>query len=408
MKTTIKSIAAILFLTSIIGFSSCKGRSEAKEEPVTEENHSEAIEISEEQMEAVGIELGTVEMKNLNSVVKASGQMALLPQNKADVTSLAAGIIKQITVIEGSPVKKGQTVALLENLEIVKLQEAYLAQKQELAFSRQEYERQQELNNQNAGTGKVFQQITSKYETDKARLAGLETQLQQLNINPQAAATGNFVTQIPIVAPISGVVGEIHIKTGSYADMQTPLMEITDNSQMQCNVQVFEKDLPKVKTGQKVEIALTNMSNKSIAGTVYSINQSFENDSKSITVHVKVSNPDGVKLLPGMYVSTLINVGNQLVKAVPADAIAHGEGKQFIFLLIGKEEAKEAEEGASENEEHHEAAYQFKKIEVVTGASELGYVEITPLETIPDDAKIISKGAFYVMSKISGGEEEEE
>lgn len=95
---------------------------------MSEESHSEAIEISEEQMETVGIELGTVEIKNLNSAVKASGEMALLPQNKADVTSLSAGVIKQITVIEGSPVKKGQTVALLENLEIVKLQEAYLAQ----------------------------------------------------------------------------------------------------------------------------------------------------------------------------------------------------------------------------------------------------------------------------------------
>ena len=173
MKTTIKSITALLLLAGAIGFSSCTESGKKQEETATEESHSEAIEVSEEQMKAVGIELGTVEMKNLNSVVKASGQMALLPQNKADVTSLAAGIIKQIMVIEGTAVKKGQTVALLENLEIVKLQEAYLAQKQELAFSYQEYERQQELSNQNAGTGKVFQQATSKYETDKARLAGI-------------------------------------------------------------------------------------------------------------------------------------------------------------------------------------------------------------------------------------------
>ena len=407
MKTTIKSITALLLLAAIIGFSSCTESGKKQEETSTEESHSEAIEVSEEQMKAVGIELGTVEMKNLNSVVKASGQMALLPQNKADVTSLAAGIIKQIMVIEGTAVKKGQTVALLENLEIVKLQEAYLAQKQELAFSYQEYERQQELSNQNAGTGKVFQQATSKYETDKARLAGLETQLRQLNINPAMAAAGNFVTQIPILAPINGVVGEIHIKTGSYADMQTPLMEITDNSQIQCNIQVFEKDFPKVKTGQQVEIVLTNMENKPISGKVHSINQSFENDSKSITVHVKVNNPDGAKLLPGMYVSALINVGNQLVRAVPANAIAHAEGKQFIFLFTGIEEGCNDPDCKEECDEDGKV-FQFNKVEVITGTSELGFVEITPLETIPENAEIISKGAFYIMSKISGGEEEEE
>lgn len=103
---------------------------------------------------------------------------------------------------------------------------------------------------------KYFNRLHPKYETDKARLAGLETQLRQLNINPQMAAAGNFVTQIPILAPINGVVGEIHIKTGSYADMQTPLMEITDNSQIQCNIQVFEKDFPKVKTGQQGKLPL--------------------------------------------------------------------------------------------------------------------------------------------------------
>ena len=52
--------------------------------------------------------------------------------------------------------------------------------------------------------------------------------------------------------------------------------------------------------------------------------------------------------------------------------------------------------------------YQFKKIEVITGTTDLGYIEIRPLDGIAENAKIISKGAFYVMSKISGGEEEEE
>ena len=407
MKTTIKSIAAILLLIGVIGFSSCKESNKKQEGTTVEQSHSEAIEVSEEQIKAVDIELGEVEMKNLNSVVRANGQMALLPQNKAEVTSLAAGIIKQINVIEGSSVKKGQTVAMLENLEIVKMQEAYLAQRQELAFSRQEYERQQELSNQNAGTGKVLQQVTSKYEADKARLTGLETQLRQLNINPQSAATGHFVTQIPIVAPINGVVGEIRIKTGSYADMRTPLMEITDNSQIQCNIQIFEKDFSKVKMGQEVDVLLTNLDRKPVIGTVYSINQSFENDSKSITVHVKLKNTATEKFLPGMYVTALIKTGNSYVKTVPVSAVANAEGKQFIFILTGIEEGcndpkcKEKCDSDAKN-------YQFKKIEVITGTTDLGYIEIRPLDGIAENAKIISKGAFYVMSKISGGEEEEE
>lgn len=95
-----------------------------------------------------------------------------------------------------------------------------------------------------------------------------------------------------------------------------------------------------------------------------------------------------------MYVSALINVGNQSVQAVPADAVVDAEGKKYVFLLS--------------KEEKEEASFQFQKVEVSTGVTELSYVEITPLEEMPENATIITKGAFYVMSKMSGGEEEEE
>lgn len=93
----IKSIIAFALLVVAIGFTSCKSgnKTETKETTKVEETHSETIEVSEEQMKAVGIELGTIEMKNLNSVVKSSGQLEVPPQNKADVNSLVSGIIKK-------------------------------------------------------------------------------------------------------------------------------------------------------------------------------------------------------------------------------------------------------------------------------------------------------------------------
>src|SRR5690606_24528688 len=91
------------------------------------EEHSEAIELTEEQMKAVGIEIGKIELKNLSSVIKASGQLEVPPQNKADVTSLIGGVTKSIFVLEGNYVKKGQTVAMIENPEFIKLQQEYLS-----------------------------------------------------------------------------------------------------------------------------------------------------------------------------------------------------------------------------------------------------------------------------------------
>jgi cobalt-zinc-cadmium efflux system membrane fusion protein len=44
--------------------------------------------------------------------------------------------------------------------------------------------------------------------------------------------------------------------------------------------------------------------------------------------------------------------------------------------------------------------YIFKRIEVVTGVEELGFAEIQPLEDLPANKKIVTKGAFYIFSKM--------
>ncbi|SDW51292.1 membrane fusion protein, cobalt-zinc-cadmium efflux system [Hydrobacter penzbergensis] len=400
-SVNIKSRVLIAIIVMAAIFTSCKNStvSAKKEVEKKEAEKPDIIELSEAQMKAVDIELGTIEMKNLNSVVKSSGQLEVPPQNKASVNSLVPGIIKKILVLEGNYIHQGQTLAVLENTDIVRLQQDYLTLKKEFVYTQQEYQRQKELNTESAGTGKVFQQAASKYETDKARLAGMETQLQQLGINPASVAGGDFTKQIPILAPINGVIGHITVKTGSFVDMQTSLMDIVDNSKVHCDLQVYEKDLFKVKAGQKVEFVLTNQNNKQIAGIIYGINQSFENENKSIIVHAQINNTGSLKLLPGMYVSALINTGNQNVQAVPVDAVVSAEGKQYMFLLTSDEE-KKAEDGNTEK------VLPFKKIEVATGVSELGYIEITPLEEIPKNARIVTKGAFYILSKSGGGEEE--
>lgn len=410
MKTiSIQTIITVAFIINAITVTSCKleNKPEAQKPEKTEKEHSELIEISEQQMKAVGIELGKIEMKNLKSVVKSSGQLEVPPQNKADVNSLISGVIKKIMVLEGSYVKEGQTVAVLENIEIIKLQQDYLMMKKEFVYTAQEYERQKELNTASAGTGKVFQLSESKYETDKAKIHGMELQLLQLKINPTSVSNGNLVSQIPINAPITGVIGHIPIKTGSYVSTQTSLMDIVDNSKIHCDLQVFEKDLFKVKIGQMVEFILTNQNNKQISGAIIGINQSFENENKSIIVHAKINNTGNIKLLPGMYVSALINVGNQTVQAVPVDAVVKAEGKTFIFMLNGNaEETNENISSEKETESEIEKAIQFKKVEVVIGVTELGYIEITPVEELPKNVTIVTKGAFYILSKASAGAEE--
>ncbi len=386
-----------------------------------EEEHSEAIELTDEQMKAVGIEISKVELKNLSSVVKASGQLEVPPQNKADVTSLVGGVIKRIFVLEGNYVNKGQTVAMIENPEFIKLQQEYLSIKKGHTYTVQEFERQKELKENDAGTGKIYQQAESNLMAEKARLTGLETQMRQLGINPASVANGNIATQLPIRAPISGVVGHINIGIGTYVDVTKSLMDIIDNSNIHCDLLVFEKDLFKVKVGQEVNFILTNQGDRQITGRVYGINQSFEIENKAVIVHAVIKDGAKHKLIPGMYVSALIKVGNENVTAVPVDAVVKSEGKEYIFVVDEKHQ-EQREENDQEKKETEEKEVQgkneekpltsenktaFKMVEVITGVSELGYIQITIVDDVPENARVVTKGAFYILSKGKGGEEEE-
>ena len=75
---------------------------------------------------------------------------------------------------------------------------------------------------------------------------------------------------------------------------------------------------------------------------------------------------------------------------------------QNLNFYIPLEKTAAAETTKKENpkeEAEHEHGTHFKKIEVVTGVSELGYISITPLQKLPKDTKLVVKGAFYLQSK---------
>ncbi|WP_345955282.1 efflux RND transporter periplasmic adaptor subunit [Mucilaginibacter sp. PAMB04168] len=383
------------------GLTSCTGNS-AKKEADTKENKESAeaekpkpggLELTPEQMQTVGIVTGPIAQKNLDSVIKANGQLAVPPQNKADVSILSGGIIAHISVIEGQQVRRGQLLATIKNQDLIKIQQDYLAAKNNFTYVDAEYNRQKQLQAAGAGTGKSFQSAEATYNAERSRLTAYESQLRQLGISPGSISGGKIVSQFPVLSPIGGTVGQITANTGAFVQPGTSIMEVVDNSKIHCDLTVFEKDLMHVKVGQKVSFQLTNQENQLITGTINGINKSFENESKGVTVHAVINNKEQKNLIPGMYVTALISTGSRLTSAVPVDAVVRAEGKQYIFVVVPGESTG--------------GKVGFKKAEVTTGVTELGFIQIRPVDELPASAKVALKGAFYLQSKATGGAEEE-
>jgi cobalt-zinc-cadmium efflux system membrane fusion protein len=360
--------------------------------------------LTEEQMKSVGITLGSIEMKELTATIKANGLLRVPNNNKATITSLYGGIIKTLNVQVGSFVKKGQVIASIANPEFIQLQEDYLTVNSRITFAEQEYRRQRELFDNDAGAKKNLQNADAELKTLRSRKASLQSRLQMMGINPGKVSNGNMRSGLVITAPISGTISSISAQIGSYVDVSSPVAEIIDNSSIHLDLQIFETDLPKMKVGQIVHFKLTNNPESEYDARVYSIGSSFENESKTISVHCDVTG-NKAGLIDGMNITGIVSLDKSTTAAVPNEAIVDAEGKNYIFVQTDKK--PEEHEEAGEKAKEHAKTINFEKIEVIKGTSDVGYTAITPVRAISSDARIVVKNAFFVNAKlVNSGEHE--
>ena len=404
IKIIIYSVLAILFL------SSCTKETKT-EQPIEEKKaeHEEAPQtiasLTEEQMKAVGVKLGTIEVKELTAMIKANGILNVPNSNMASVASMFGGVIQTLPIQEGSYVKKGQVIATISNPEFIIAQEQYLTVLSRITYAEQEFRRQKELFDNDAGAKKNLQNSSAELKTLRSQKASLSRQLQMMGINPSKVTNANLRNGMVITAPISGTVSKIIAQIGSYVDVSSPVAEIIDNSSIHLDLQVFEKDLPKMKVGQVIQFELTNNPGNSYEAVVYSIGSSFENESKTIAVHSKVrGNKSG--LINGMNITGAVSLSNSSTPAVPNEAIVEADGKFYIFVKTNKKVEEHTDEESKDpnekNKEHkNETSINFEKIEVVKGSSDMGYTAITTVNEIDPNAQIVVKGAFFVNAKLS-------
>lgn len=386
-----KVIDIILGVILVALSTSCSNmkKSDGQEAEGHEETHTEEVELTQEQMNTVGIKVGPLEERNLRNVLRVNGTLKVVPQDRAEVSSLVSGVVQRILVTEGSRVTKWQVVAWIENTEVVAMQKNYLTAVRQCQAAYMDYQRQKGLAHYGAGVKKTLQQAESAYEIAKVERDGLAKQLRQLSVSPPLVAKGRITAQIPVYAPISGVVNSVAASTGSYADMQKPLMQITNTAGIYGEMKVYEKDIYAVKSGQAVDLMLTNYPAMRLRGVVTKINQTFDPQTKAVSVFVRLQDKGSKLLIPDMSVSGLIDTGRKTAQAVPNDAVVLIENVPYIFML---------EDTAMEKERK---TFHFKKIKVVTGASELGYTQITPVESLPKEAQVVTSNAFYLSSMIS-------
>jgi cobalt-zinc-cadmium efflux system membrane fusion protein len=385
MKLSYINLAVLIVLLSL--FSCGAPKAEKEPEVKEEEGHHEAsdlVSLSAEQYEVAGIKLGAIETKSLSATIKVNGVLDLPPKNLVSISSPLEGIVKSTEMLQGMRVKKGTVVATIQNTEFIQMQQDYLDYRSQLDFLKQELSRQEELSKENVNSKKALQKARSEFNSVSARFLGQKTRLSLLNVNFSALEKGTISRTFNLYAPITGYVTQVNTNIGAFAGTTDMLFKIADTEHLHAELTVFEKDVPKLRIGQKVKFTLANEETERMA-TVFLIGREISKE-RTVQIHCHLDKEDA-QLIPGMYLKAYVENGSNKVKALPEQAIVEFEGKKYIFVQQSKSDA----------------AHVFKMTAVQTGVTENGYVAVSSTD---QDGNIVINGAYDLLSKVKNAEEE--
>lgn len=364
-------------------------------EPEKEGEHEELpediVELNAEQIKLAGVQLGKVEMRQVSGVVKANGIVTTAPQNSASVSVPLGGFVKSSNLLPGNAVKKGQTLAIIENTEFVDLQQNYLDIKNKYEFAEAEYKRHTELYKDDVYSEKNVQQITSEYRSLKAQLKGIGQKLQVIGVNPASLTEEGISATIALVSPISGYVKTANISMGKYVSPTDVLFEIAGSDNLLLELTLFEKDANTISIGQFAHFSINNDAHEHKA-VIYQVGKSINVD-KTYKVYATVQQPCP-NVLPGMYVLAHIEKTNKQVASVPADAVVSFDNKYYILAF------------EKDKEEDGKPFTEYRFIEITKGDTNDGFTEIQlPAGFDIQNTKIVTKGAYKLLSaKKNAGE----
>jgi cobalt-zinc-cadmium efflux system membrane fusion protein len=391
MTKLILRVSLVSFGLSVLLISCNKGNKPVADAKATEVLPEDIVEMREDQVSLAKIEIGSVEMKSLGSVLKVNGLISVAPQNRATVCMPMGGFIKNTTLLPGNAVTKGQVLAVVDNQDFVDVQQSYLEARNRLAFAEADYKRHSDLYKDDVYSEQNLQQVTVEYRNLKALVKSLEQKLLLIGIAPDRLREDNISSTVNLLSPINGFVKTVNINIGKYVNPTEVLFEIVNNDKLFLVLTLFEKDAANVSTGQKVKFFINNeyeMHEAVVTQTGRSVG-----DDRTYMVYATVTSTCK-NLLPGMYVNALISESDLTVTALPSDAVVTFDDKDYIFIY----EKDKVEAG--------KAITEYKMIEVKKGVSDSGFTEVKLPEGFNTGvAKVVTKGAYTLLSaKKNAGE----
>jgi cobalt-zinc-cadmium efflux system membrane fusion protein len=327
-------------------------------------------------------------MVRLAGDIQVVGTVSYDQDHLALVGPLVAGRVTRLSVGVGDRVRRGQVLAEIESAEVGQARADLIAAKARAAAAQLNLRRETDLADRRISSAREKEVAEAQWITESAATRAATERLRALGLSPQdisASESGDQGGRLPMRAPIDGVVLARTVTLGQAVERATDAFKIADTRHVWVDLDLYEKDLPRVHVGGQVEIRADAYPSEVFKGRVAYVVPVVEEATRTAKVRVELPNDNG-KLSFGQLVTARL-VGDPstvatAVLAVPRAAIQRVDGRPVVFV-------KDGNPGSSGR---------FERRVVELGVSTGDQVEIR--RGVKEGEVLASDGAFLLKSEL--------
>lgn len=231
--------------------------------------------------EVVKIKVAELTTQKFEHFIEVTGKVEA--EQDVDVNPETSGVIKEVLVVEGQQVSKGQVMARL-NTELLERSVDELQIQLDLAITN--YERQKNLWDQNIGSEMQFLQAKNNKESLEKRIKSLNTQIEMAEVK----------------SPLSGVVDIVYQEIGNIGSPQVPFAKVINVSRIKIYGDISESYITKIHEGDDVKVKFPALG-KSVDAKINRIGNTIDPNNRTFRIRINLNNAD--KLIKPNLVSIL-------------------------------------------------------------------------------------------------------
>lgn len=268
-------------------------------------------------------DLVLVKPLELQQTVVISGPIKAV--NTALVKARVPGELQNLTVREGDTVRAGQVLARIDPAEFdARLRQA---RQQTAAAKAQVAIAQRNFDNNRALVAQGFISSTAMVSS-QASLDAAQATFEAAQSGAEVATKA--LEDTVLRAPISGQISQRLAQPGERVAVDTRILEIVDNQQLELEASLNAADSLNVKVGQSAELTLAG-SDRVLRAKVVRINPSASVGSRAVLIYLALA-PDA-SLRHGLFAQGNLNVGLIKALALPLTAVRTDKPQPYVQVV---------------------------------------------------------------------------